>query len=88
MTTKVNLKPVYDFYDVEFLLRFKGEDRSADVPYHGSRVVELVKPEQNKKAEQLQDELTQTLRKYFAGLNEFPVEIVMVELVKFERKDA
>ncbi|MBQ8300231.1 MAG: hypothetical protein IJX99_10380 [Clostridia bacterium] len=88
MTQKVNSKPVYDLYDVEFLLRFKGEDRTSGDPYHGSRVVELVKPEELKKAEQLQEELTQTLRKYFAGLNEFPVEIVLVELVKFERKDA
>lgn len=89
MLQQVNSKKAYDRYDVEFLLRFKGEDRNeSNDPYHGNKMVELVKSEKNQKAEQLKEELTQTLRNYFAGLNEFPVEIVMVQLVKFELQDA
>ena len=75
----------YSVYNVEFLLSFTGEDNSCSNPYHGNREVILSGTrEQN---EQLKSELVSVVRKYIAGLNEFPEEIVHVEVLKFDKKD-
>lgn len=75
----------YSIYNVEFLLSFSGEDNNSTNPYHGNREVVLTGThEQN---EQLKNELVSVVRKYIAGLNEFPEEIVHVEVVKFDKKD-
>lgn len=72
-------------YNVEFLLSFTGEDRISTAPYHGRR--EVVLEGNEAQAEQLKNDLEAVVRKYIAGLNEYPEEIVLVELVKFDRKD-
>lgn len=73
-------------YDVEFLLSFTGEDNTNSSPYHGNR--EVILDGTPAQAEQLKNELVSVVRKYIAGLNEFPEEIVHVEVLKFDRKDA
>ena len=79
-----NLSPK-SVYNVEFLLSFTGEERSS-APYHGKR--EFVLEGTESQTEQLKNELVSVVRRYIAGLNEFPEEIVQVEVVKFDRKDA
>ena len=76
---------VKSVYDVEFLLSFTGEVRNGSTPYRGIREVVLEgTAEQN---ELLKKELVSVVRRHIAGLNEFPEEIVLVELLKFDRKD-
>lgn len=75
----------HSVYNVEFLLSFTGEDQTSSAPYHGNR--EVVLNGTHEQNEQLKNELVSVVRKYIAGLNEFPEDIVHVELVKFDRKD-
>ena len=72
-------------YNVEFLLSFTGEERLSLAPYHGRK--EVVLEGNEAQTEQLKNDLEAVVRKYIAGLNEYPEEIVLVELVKFDRKD-
>lgn len=72
-------------YEVEFLLSFTCEDRSDVPPYHGNSTVDLTGDD--KQSEQLKKELAGVLRRHIAAINEFPEEIVRLEVLSFGKKD-
>ena len=75
----------YSIYNVEFLLSFTGEEKNSSSPYRGNRDVVLTGT--CEQTEQLKNELAAVVRRYIAGLNEYPEGIVHVEVVKFDKKD-
>ena len=80
--TNQNLK---NTYEVEFLLSFTCEDKKDVPPYRGSSTVDL--NGDDKQNEQLKKELAAVLRRHIAAINEFPEEIVRLEVLSFGKKD-
>ena len=78
-------KKLKNTYEVEFLLSFTCEDKSDVPPYHGSSTVDLTGDD--KQNEQLKKELAGVLRRHIAAINEFPEEIVRLEVLSFGKKD-
>lgn len=72
-------------YEVEFLLSFTCEDKKDVPPYRGSSTVDL--NGDDKQNEQLKKELAEVLRRHIAAINEFPEEIVRLEVLSFGKKD-
>ena len=77
-----NLKSTYE---VEFLLSFTCEDRNDVPPYHGNSTVDLMGDD--KQSEQLKKELAGVLRRHIAAINEFPEEVIKLEVLSFGKKD-
>lgn len=72
-------------YEVEFLLSFTCEDKTDVPPYHGNSTIDL--NGSNEQSEQLKNELAGVLRRHIAAINEFPEEIILVEVISFDKKD-
>jgi acyl-coenzyme A synthetase/AMP-(fatty) acid ligase len=74
-----------NIYEVEFLLSYTIEEPKGIDPHHINDVVELMGDEvQN---DQLKKELAEFLRKRIAALNEYPEDIVIVEVLNFGKKN-
>ncbi len=66
-------------YKVTFDLTFKGDGNEGS-PYNGQRIIETVPDE-----ERLLVRLEEELRRFFAGINEFPEDVVRVKVTQYER---